>query len=173
MSSEAGQAIRHFPTPVNGNQLLSIGEKGQPSSKTSILPDFTGRNRPRTLSSESLGMSYERILSIQSLSEVENPWKSITLNRCIVFAIIIVLVSSGVNEIHDALDVLLEENDLPQMFLGGTGLQPDGIAQPAASLWDSLLSWGSDDGRKGNPKRRGGILRIRNRDVSDKGLLKE
>jgi hypothetical protein len=45
-------------------------------------------------------VSYERILSIQSLSEVENPWKSITLNRCIVFAIIIVLVSSGVNEIH-------------------------------------------------------------------------
>ncbi|KAK6314213.1 hypothetical protein J4Q44_G00156720 [Coregonus suidteri] len=152
------QAIRHSPTPANRNQLPS-----------KVNP---GRNRSRALSSERLSMSYERILSIQSLSEVENPWKSITLNRCIVLAIIIVLVSSGVNEIHGALDVFLE-NDLTQMVLGGTGLQPDSIAQPAASLWDSLLSWGSDDGRKGNPKRRGGILRIRNRDVSDKGLLKE
>ncbi|KAK6309120.1 hypothetical protein J4Q44_G00205830 [Coregonus suidteri] len=132
-----------------------------------------GRNRSRTLSSESLSMSYESILSIQSLSEVENPWKGITLNRCIVLAIIIVLVSSGVNEVHDALEVFLEENDLTQMLLGGTDLQPDGTAQPAATLWDSLLSWGSDDGRKGKPKRRGGVLRIRNRDVSDKGLLKE
>ncbi|CAB1324350.1 unnamed protein product [Coregonus sp. 'balchen'] len=161
-----------YKTLSNTSEQKSIAFEGQPSSKTSILPNFTGRNRSRALSSERLSMSYERILSIQSLSEVENPWKSITLNRCIVLAIIIVLVSSGVNEIHGALDVFLE-NDLTQMVLGGTGLQPDSIAQPAASLWDSLLSWGSDDGRKGNPKRRGGILRIRNRDVSDKGLLKE
>lgn len=76
-------------------------------------------------------MSYEGILSIQSLKEVENPWKGITLNRCIVLAIIIVLVSSGVNEVHDALEVFLEENDLTQMLLGGTDPQPDGTAQLA------------------------------------------
>lgn len=38
---------------------------------------------------------YCRILSIKSLSEVENPWKGISLNRCILVAIAIVVFSSG------------------------------------------------------------------------------
>ncbi|KAL1022994.1 hypothetical protein UPYG_G00035160 [Umbra pygmaea] len=122
-------------------------------------------------SPRSCSMSYERILSIQSLNDVENPWKGITLNRCIVLAIIIMLVSSGVNEVHDALG-FLEENDLTQMLFGGSGLRPDGTPQPSASLWDSLFGSGSDDGKKEKPKRRGGILRIRNREVSRAGLLK-
>ncbi|CAL8253886.1 unnamed protein product [Merluccius merluccius] len=45
-------------------------------------------------------VSYERILSIQSLSEVPNPWKGFTMNRCIALALLVVLVSSSVNELH-------------------------------------------------------------------------
>lgn len=45
-------------------------------------------------------MSYERILSIQDLSEVRNPWKGVTMNRCIVLALVVLLVTSGVTEVH-------------------------------------------------------------------------
>ncbi|KAJ7992987.1 hypothetical protein DPEC_G00267770 [Dallia pectoralis] len=123
-------------------------------------------------SSESISMTYERLLSIQSLSEVENPWKGITLNRCMVLAVTIVLVSSVVNEVHDALSGFVEETDSSQMLHGGSGQQSDST-KLQASFWESLFGWGSDDGGKVKPKRRGGILRIRNREVSRAGLLKE
>lgn len=38
---------------------------------------------------------YSRILSIKSLREVKNPWKGISLNRCILVAIAVVVFSSG------------------------------------------------------------------------------
>ncbi|KAM7388396.1 hypothetical protein PAMP_024572 [Pampus punctatissimus] len=46
-------------------------------------------------------LSYDRILAIQHLSDVPNPWKGITMNRCLVLALVVLLVSSGVNELHD------------------------------------------------------------------------
>lgn len=45
-------------------------------------------------------VSYERILAIQNLNDVQNPWKGVTMNRCIVLALVVLLVSSGVNELH-------------------------------------------------------------------------
>lgn len=45
-------------------------------------------------------VSYDRILSIENLSDVPNPWKGITMNRCLVLALVVLLVSSGVNELH-------------------------------------------------------------------------
>ncbi|KAG7268103.1 hypothetical protein CRUP_031039 [Coryphaenoides rupestris] len=48
-------------------------------------------------------MSYERILSIQSLNDVANPWKGFTMNRCLALALLVVVVSSSVNELHGAM----------------------------------------------------------------------
>lgn len=45
-------------------------------------------------------VSYDRILSIQDLSEVPNPWKGFSMNRCLVLALVVLLVSAGVNELH-------------------------------------------------------------------------
>lgn len=45
-------------------------------------------------------VSYERILSIENLNDVPNPWKGFTMNRCLVVALVVLLVSSGVNEVH-------------------------------------------------------------------------
>lgn len=45
-------------------------------------------------------VSYERILCIENLSDVPNPWKGFTVNRCLVAALVVLLVSSGVNEVH-------------------------------------------------------------------------
>ncbi|KAF7703605.1 hypothetical protein HF521_022612 [Silurus meridionalis] len=41
-----------------------------------------------------------------SLSEVENPWKGISLNRCIVLAIAIVVLISGVEMVQGNLKLL-------------------------------------------------------------------
>lgn len=45
-------------------------------------------------------VSYDRILSIQDLSEVPNPWKGVSMNRCLVLALVVLLVSAGVNELN-------------------------------------------------------------------------
>lgn len=41
-------------------------------------------------------VKYRRIFPVESLSKVQNPWKGITLNRCILVAMVIVVVNSGV-----------------------------------------------------------------------------
>lgn len=43
---------------------------------------------------------YDRILSIKNLSDVPNPWKGFTMNRCLVLTLAVLLVSAGVNELH-------------------------------------------------------------------------
>lgn len=45
-------------------------------------------------------VSYERILSIENLSYVPNPWKGLSMNRCLVLALVVIVVSSGVHELH-------------------------------------------------------------------------
>lgn len=41
-------------------------------------------------------VKYRRIFPVESLSKVENPWKGITLNRCLLVAMVVVVVSSTV-----------------------------------------------------------------------------
>ncbi|KAL2090280.1 hypothetical protein ACEWY4_014968 [Coilia grayii] len=78
-------------------------------------------------------MPYRRKLPVESLSDVENPWRGITLNRCIALAVIVVVVSSGVEQVQEALDALLAEED---------GLTvADGTEQSGSSLWDTLAFW--------------------------------
>ena len=56
-------------------------------------------------------VSYERILSIQSLNDVANPWKGFTMNRCIALALLVVLVSSSMNELHG--EFFFDREDAP------------------------------------------------------------
>ncbi|XP_062280700.1 uncharacterized protein LOC133985146 [Scomber scombrus] len=86
-------------------------------------------------------MSYERILAIQNLNDVQNPWKGVTMNRCIVLALVVLLVSSGVNELHETLDSLVDDKAISS-FLGS--LQDGSIIQ--ISVWDNVMSWwGSEE----------------------------
>lgn len=43
---------------------------------------------------------YDRILSIQSLVDVPNPWKGVTMNRCLALALAVLMVSAGINQLH-------------------------------------------------------------------------
>lgn len=104
-------------------------------------------------------MSYERILGIKDLSEVPNPWKGITMNRCLVLALVVLLVSSGVNELHDALDSFVEEESV-RSFLGS--LQDGSITQ--ISLWDSFIWWWESE--------EVGAIRKRKKPIGDRTILK-
>lgn len=103
------------------------------------------------------------------------------MNRCIVFAIIIIAVSAGVNELHESVDSLLEETDLGIFPFGGSSLQDGSTAEP--SMWDTLLLWtwtwneDEEDSRERAIARKkskplGGVLRVRNKEVVEKGLLR-
>lgn len=86
-------------------------------------------------------MSFERILSIENLNDVPNPWKGFTMNRCLVVALVVLLVSSGVNEVHEALDHFVEERNIGSL----ADLLPTG-SLPQFSIWDSVTSWwGSEE----------------------------
>lgn len=105
-------------------------------------------------------MSYDRILSIQSLSEVPNPWKGFTMNRCVVLALVIVIVSSSVNEFHEALESFYEETDLGIMSFVGS-VQDGSIM---GSMWDRLMwYWGSEEL---------GVIRRRKKPIDTKRILK-
>ncbi|XP_042564789.1 uncharacterized protein LOC122133213 [Clupea harengus] len=108
-------------------------------------------------------MPYRRKLPVESLSQVENPWKGISLNRCIALAMIVVVVSSSFEQMQEALDAFLEEED---------GLSvTDGTDQLGNLLWDTMAfwNWGSDEATL---KRRSVRRKIHKRDPSN-GLMKE
>ncbi|CAN9500534.1 unnamed protein product [Ophioblennius macclurei] len=86
-------------------------------------------------------MSYERILSIESLNDVANPWKGVTMNRCLVLALVVLLVSSGVQELHEAVEYVVEETGIRSLV---ETLQSGSL--PQISLWDTFMWWwGSEE----------------------------
>lgn len=104
-------------------------------------------------------MSYERILSITDLSEVQNPWKGFTMNRCLVLALVVLLVSSGVSELHEAVDYVVEETGI-MSFIGS--VQDGSILQ--FSVWDSIKSWWGTEEL--------GAIRRRKKPLGNKAILK-
>lgn len=108
-------------------------------------------------------MSYDRILSIENLSNVPNPWKGFTMNRCLVLALVVLLVSSGVNELHDAMESFVEETGI-RSFLGSLqdGSLTDSITQ--ISIWDNFMWWwGSEEL---------GAIRRRKKPIGSKAIMK-
>ncbi|XP_077439204.1 uncharacterized protein LOC144062113 isoform X1 [Vanacampus margaritifer] len=104
-------------------------------------------------------MSYDRILSIQNLNEVSNPWKGFTMNRCLALALIVLLVGAGVHQFHNAVDVFVEETGI-RSFIGS--IQDGSITQ--ISLWDKFMSWwGSEEL---------GAIRRRKKPIGSKAVLK-
>lgn len=110
-------------------------------------------------------MKYRRLLPVKSLSEVENPWTGVTLNRCILVAMVVIVVSSGVELVQDTLEPLFEEEE------AGSEVQDGGADEP--SWWDTIAfwNWGAEDELEKLRKNR--AARIRNRETPTKGLLKE
>ncbi|KAG9350574.1 hypothetical protein JZ751_024463, partial [Albula glossodonta] len=82
----------------------------------------------------------------QNSSDDENPWEGITLNRCLIVAVIIILVSTGVNSMNDALQEYWEmedgERSTEEADLRHDDLTQGSILEEAQDyLWDTLFWW--------------------------------
>ncbi|XP_076880678.1 uncharacterized protein LOC143528712 [Brachyhypopomus gauderio] len=117
-------------------------------------------------------MKYRRILPVKSLKDVENPWKGITLNRCILAAMAIVMVSSTFEMVQETLEPLFEAAEEVE----GSGVQ-DTLDESEGSWWDGLAfwNWRPEDEMGQFGKRPPGVKPkgIRKSEMQRKGLLKE
>ncbi|KAK5907468.1 hypothetical protein CesoFtcFv8_005318 [Champsocephalus esox] len=81
------------------------------------------------------------------------------MNRCLVLALVVLLVSSGVSELHDAMDSFVEETGI-RSFVGS--LQDGSIFQ--ISLWDNFMGWWRTEEL--------GAIRRRKKPIGNKSILK-
>ncbi|KAJ8419058.1 hypothetical protein AAFF_G00005570 [Aldrovandia affinis] len=101
-------------------------------------------------------------------SNNENPWEWITLNRCLFMAVIIIVVSTGVNNVNEALEAFWEVEDgeeLPEeLALRQNGVEQGSTPEQTESfMWDNLFWWSAgpqqdddenDDGAPGGKSRK-------------------
>ncbi|XP_016420997.1 uncharacterized protein LOC107750227 [Sinocyclocheilus rhinocerous] len=124
--------------------------------------------------------SLRKALSIQNLTQIETPWEGVTLNRCLIAAITILLLSSGLQRIHgrrgrkEVSEELIALNDRHALIKRGK-ITPHELD---TSLWDTLFWWidDDDDDDEGKSKRasRGRVSRgLRHRALPDLRLLKK
>ncbi|RVE61780.1 hypothetical protein OJAV_G00173950 [Oryzias javanicus] len=147
------------------------------------------RSEPKILPKQpsfSTPASLHKSLSIQNLAQVEMPWESVTLNRCLFAAIIILVLTSGFQRLSETIrgqkPVDEEEDGLMrrplQMVNRGQPLQPE------KSLWEVMFWWlpdldddDEDDGIRRGRSKRGAITTKarthRNRPFPGKKLLKQ
>ncbi|XP_023653804.1 uncharacterized protein [Paramormyrops kingsleyae] len=138
----------------------------------------------------SRGLSLRRALSIPSLSQIEAPWKNITLNRCLILAITIVLIGSSCQRLHEVLQAWRhkdspEVSDPHTLYLRHVSLKKEvSLQQAESSLWDNWFwDWILDDGDedeeenlkgrskvKGNQRRggRGGVGQPKHKKATEK-----
>ncbi|XP_048019602.1 uncharacterized protein LOC125250858 [Megalobrama amblycephala] len=140
------------------------------------VPKMVPREHP--LSS---GTSLRKALSIQNLTQIETPWEGVTLNRCLIIAITILLLSSGLTKntrqvstteaVRGRKDVSEELTELHERhaLVKRGKITPH---EPDTSLWDMLFWWMDDDDDEGSGKRR--VSRgLRHRALPNPRLLKK
>ncbi|KAJ8374400.1 hypothetical protein SKAU_G00049800 [Synaphobranchus kaupii] len=80
----------------------------------------------------------------QHSSDDENPWDWITLNRCLLLSVVVIVVSTGVNSLNETVGVFWEVEDAEltaeELALRHGDVQ-QGNAPEESSLWDSLFWW--------------------------------
>ncbi|XP_077078336.1 uncharacterized protein LOC143731349 isoform X2 [Siphateles boraxobius] len=114
--------------------------------------------------------SLRKALSIQNLTQIETPWEGVTLNRCLIVAVTILLLTSGLQRIHEAvrgrkdekLTALNERHNLIKRWK----ITPN---EPDTSLWDVLFWWIDDDDDEGSGKSKR-VSRERSRSLRHRAL---
>nr|XP_021324042.1 uncharacterized protein LOC108179272 [Danio rerio]XP_021324043.1 uncharacterized protein LOC108179272 [Danio rerio] len=138
------------------------------------VPKMIPREHPM-----SSATSLRRALSIQNLSQMqmERPWEGVTLNRCLIVAITILLLSSGLQRIHDAVRGRKEDSEELTVLTDRHTLLRRGkiTPQPDSSLWDTLFWWldDDDDDEEKSGKHKKVSRSLRHRALPDPRLLKK
>ncbi|XP_059358609.1 uncharacterized protein LOC132096941 [Carassius carassius] len=116
-------------------------------------------------------------LSVQNLTQIETPWEGVTLNRCLIATITLLLLSSALQRIHEAVrgrrDVSEELTALNERH---TLIQRGKITphEPDTSLWEKFFWWIDADEGKSKRATGGKISRgLRHRALTDLRLLKK
>ncbi|XP_051985454.1 uncharacterized protein LOC127645814 isoform X2 [Xyrauchen texanus] len=123
--------------------------------------------------------SLRKTLSIQNLSQIETPWEGVTLNRCLLLVITILLLSCTLQRINEALRGHKEvSEDFVTLAERQTLIKRERATshEPEISLWDTLFWWVADDDDEGKSKRatRERVSRsLRHRALPDPKLLKK
>ncbi|CAM4586177.1 unnamed protein product [Leuciscus chuanchicus] len=121
--------------------------------------------------------SLRKALSIQNLTQIETPWEGVTLNRCLIVAITILLLTSGLQRIHEAVRGRKDEelsalNERHNLIKRGK-ITPH---EPDSSLWELLFWWFDDDDEGSSKSKRANRERVsrslRHRTLPDLRLLK-
>nr|XP_057922247.1 junctional sarcoplasmic reticulum protein 1 isoform X2 [Doryrhamphus excisus] len=139
----------------------------QPKVEPKTLPRETSVPRKLPL---------HKSMSIQNLAQIETPWENVTLNRCLFVAITILVLTSGMQRLHEALrgqEVTAEEEEVELTVRHPSLLQHRGKPlQPETTLWEVLFWWlpDLDDDNGKRHMRKGGV---RNKPVPDKKLMKQ
>ncbi|KAI7809986.1 uncharacterized protein LOC130553881 [Triplophysa rosa] len=117
------------------------------------VPKMTPREHP-----VSSATSLRKALSIQNLAQIETPWEGVTLNRCLIIAITILVLTCGLQRINEALrgrkDVAEEFTAVSERhtFIRKAKLPTH---EPEMSLWDTFFWWvDDDDDDEGTSKRK-------------------
>ncbi|KAA0719599.1 hypothetical protein E1301_Tti021464 [Triplophysa tibetana] len=107
------------------------------------VPKMTPREHPM-----SSATSLRKALSIQNLAQIETPWEGVTLNRCLIIAITLLVLTCGLQRINEALrgckDVAEEFTAVSERhtFIRRAKLPAH---EPETSLWDTFFQWVTDD----------------------------
>ncbi|XP_054623192.1 junctional sarcoplasmic reticulum protein 1 [Dunckerocampus dactyliophorus] len=120
-------------------------------------------------------------MSIQNLSQIETPWENVTLNRCLFVAITILVLTSGMQRLHEALrgqEGTAEKEEVELTVRQPSMLRHRGKPlQPETTLWEVLFWWlpdlDDDDDKDDDGKRQARRGGLRNKPVPDKKLLKQ
>ncbi|TNN78097.1 hypothetical protein EYF80_011602 [Liparis tanakae] len=132
--------------------------------------------------------------SIQNVTKIEKPWENVTLNRCLLVAITILVLTSGFQRLHEALrgQGAAEEEEEVELTVRRTGTlrQRRQPPEPEATLWEVMFGWlpdlddeedGDDDEDEDDEQveesKRGEAVRaprgLRNKPLPDKKLMKQ
>ncbi|XP_042285509.1 uncharacterized protein LOC121909150 [Thunnus maccoyii] len=158
----------------------------QPKAEPKTLPSEV--SFPRTT-------SLHKTLSIQNLTQMETPWENVTLNRCLFVAITILVLTSGVQRLHETLrghGTVEEEEEVELTVRHSGSLRHRGQPpEPEITLWEVMFWWlpdfdddeeedeeDNDEGEvKGGKSRKGATARasrgLRNKPLTDKKLMKQ
>ncbi|XP_075340364.1 uncharacterized protein LOC142399521 [Odontesthes bonariensis] len=137
--------------------------------------------------------SLRKAFSIQNLTQIETPWENVTLNRCLLVAITILVLTSGfqrLNETFRGRGATEEEEEAALITRKPGTLRHRGRPlEPETSLWEVMFSWlpnldddeeeddDDDEEIKRGKSKKGVTTRalrgVRNRPLQDKKLLKQ
>ncbi|XP_028833851.1 uncharacterized protein LOC114788992 [Denticeps clupeoides] len=174
---ELGAPLREAPPPKPVRQTRRPEMYAQRRSMREDPP--TSQQVPKALQREvhpSTASTIHRAFSLQNLTQIEAPWEGVTLNRCLFIAITILVISSGLQSLHEVLRGRRAVGGDMEQMEGGLSLQYTALKKHSSepetesSLWETFLWWISDDDEDEKPQGRKRRTKQETRQSSPRGL---